>query len=94
MLMLGLNEIVEQMAMANSVHCYGHLLRREDGHALRRASDLEVEGQTKKGRPKTAWKKLVEEESVNVGLRMEDAHCRSKWNDDGINQIAAGLWTI
>ena len=34
MLMLGLNETIDQLAMANSVHLYGHVLRREDGHVL------------------------------------------------------------
>ena len=53
------------------------MLWREDSHVLRRTLDLEVEGQRKKGRPKT-WKKQVEEESVKVGLRREDALCRSK----------------
>ena len=32
-------------------------------------------------------KKQVEEESVKIGLRLEDALCLLKW----INQIAAGL---
>ena len=57
---------------------------------LRRALDFEVEGQRKKGRPKRTWKKLVEEESVKVGLRREDVLCQSKWSV-GINQIAVGL---
>ena len=35
--MLGLNEA---MAMANSVRWYGHVMRREDGHVLRRALDF------------------------------------------------------
>ena len=52
--------------MANSFHWYGHVLRREDGHVLRRASDFEVEGQRKKGRSKRTWKKQVEEESVRL----------------------------
>ena len=34
--------------------------------------------------------KWDEEESVKVGLRREDAMCRSKWSA-GINQIAGGL---
>ena len=38
--------------MANSVRWYGHVLRREEFHALRRALHFEVEGQRKKGRPK------------------------------------------
>ena len=49
--------------MANSVRWYGHVLRREDGHILRRALDFEVEGQRKKGRPKRTWKKQVEVEN-------------------------------
>ena len=38
-----------QLAMADSVHWYGHVLRREDLHVLRRALDFEVEGPRKKG---------------------------------------------
>ena len=68
MLMLGLSGTIDQLAMANSVRWYGHVLRRKDGHALRRELDFEVEGQRKKGRPKRRWKKLVEEKSLKVGL--------------------------
>ena len=97
MFMLGLNKTMDHLAMANSVHWDGHVLmrkdenvmRREDYHALRRSLDFEVEGQRKKGRPKRTWEKQVEEESVKVVLRKEDAHCRSKWSAD-INKIAAG----
>ena len=69
---------------------YGHVLRREDGNALRTVLDFEVKGQRKKGRLKRKWKKQVEEESARVGLRRKDALCRSKWSVD-VNQIAAGL---
>ena len=90
MFMLGLNETIDQLAMANSVHWNGHVWRREDGHLLRRALDLEDEGQRKKGRPKRTWKKQVEEESMKISLRRKDALCRSKWSV-GVNNIAAGL---
>ena len=36
-LMLGLNETIDQLAMANCVHWHNHVLRREDGHVIRRA---------------------------------------------------------
>ena len=49
MFILGLNETIDQLDMANSVHWYGHVLRREDGHASRKSLDFEVEGQRKKG---------------------------------------------
>ena len=66
------------------------MLRREDGHILRKALDFEVEGQRKKSRLKRTWKRQVEEENTKVGLRRKDALCCSKWSV-GINKIAAGL---
>ena len=50
--MLGLIETISHFAMANSVCWYDHVLRKEDGHVLRRALDFEVEGQRKRGRLK------------------------------------------
>ena len=52
MSMLSMKETIDQLAMANSVRWHGHVLRREDGHILRRALHFENEGQRKKGRPK------------------------------------------
>ena len=49
MFMLRLNETIDQLAMANSVCWYGHVLKREDGHILKRALDFEVECQRKNG---------------------------------------------
>ena len=43
MFMLVLHETIDQLAMSNSVRWYCHVLRREDGHVLRRALDFEVE---------------------------------------------------
>ena len=54
------------------------MLRKEDGHILRRPLDVEVEGQRKKGRPRRIWKKQVVEESMRVDLRRKDALCCSK----------------
>ena len=75
MFMLGSCKTIDRLAMANSVHWYGHVLRREDGHVLRNALDFVVEGQMKKGRPKMTLKKQVDEESVKIGVRKEDAFC-------------------
>ena len=36
MLVLGLNEMIDQLAMANSVPWQGHVLRNKDDHVLRR----------------------------------------------------------
>ena len=78
-LMLGLTEAIDQLATANSLRWYGHVLRREDVRVMRMALDFVVEGQRKKGRLKRTWKKQVEEESVKVGLRREAVLCQSQW---------------
>ena len=59
--MLGLKETVVQMAKANGVRWYGHVLRRDDGHILRRALQFEVtargseDSQRRRGRRK--WRR-------------------------------------
>ena len=90
MFILGLRESIDQSAMPNNVHWYGHVLRREDGLLLRMALDLMVESQRKKGRQKRIQKTKVEEERMMVGLWREDTHCRSKWSVD-VNLIAIRL---
>ena len=82
MIIQGLKETIDQLAMANSIHWYGHVLRREDGQVLRRALDFEVDCQRTK-RPKRTLKK-------QVGSRRKDALCHSKWSVS-VNKIAAGL---
>ena len=47
--MLGLKETVVQMAKANGVRWYGHVLRRDDGHVLRKVMVFEVKGKRKQG---------------------------------------------
>ena len=66
--MLGLKETVVQMANANGVRWYKHVLRRDDWHVLRKALEFEVKGKRKQGRPNKTWKTQVEE-SKSVGLR-------------------------
>ena len=74
MLKLDLIETIDQLATANSVRWYGHVLRREDGHVLK-TFDFKIKSQRKKWTPERTWTKQVEEESVKVGLRREDALC-------------------
>ena len=50
--MLSLNDIIDLLAMADCACLYGHVLRSENVHVLRRALDFEVEGQKMKGRLK------------------------------------------
>ena len=49
-----------QIAKANGVRWYGHVLRRDDGHLFRKALEFEVKGKRKRERPKKTWKTQVE----------------------------------
>ena len=64
--MLGLKETLVQMAKANGVRWYKHVLRRDDGHVMRKALEFEVNGKRKRGQPKKTWKMQVEKESKSV----------------------------
>ena len=57
--MLGLKETVDELAIANRVRWYGHVVKKDDDCVLRVAPDLEVNGKRKRGRPKKNWKKQV-----------------------------------
>ena len=65
--MLGLKDTTVQMAKANGVRWYRHVLGRDEGHILRKASEFEVRGKGKPERPKKVWKTKVEKESKSVG---------------------------
>ena len=45
--MFRLNAIIDQLAIANSVCWYGHVLRYEDGNALRMKLHFKARGQRK-----------------------------------------------
>ncbi len=85
--MLGLEESVDQLAKANGVRWYGHVLRRDGDHVLRKALEFNVDGPRKRGRPKKTWKRQVEE-LQKVDLRTEDAPNRARWRD-GVRATAA-----
>ena len=88
--MLGLKETAVQMAKANGVRWYRHVLRRDDGHILRKALEFEVRGKRKPGRPKKTWKMQVEKESKSVGLEKKDAMNRARWRMR-VREIAVGV---
>ena len=91
MFMLGLKDTMHLFGCGKQcLLVWSCVEEREDDHILRRALDFVVEGQRKKGRPKRTCNRSVEDESMKVGSRREDVHCRSKWSVS-VNKIAAGL---
>ena len=83
-------DLMFQMAKANGVRWYRHVLRRDGGHILRKALEFEVRGKRKPGRPKKTWKMQVEKESKSIGLEKKDAMNRARWRM-GVREIAAGV---
>ena len=51
--MLDLNKTIDQLAKANSVRWYGHVLRKDKNNFPRKALYLRVKWTRKRGRPKT-----------------------------------------
>ena len=61
----------------------------EDGHFLR-TLEFEVEGQGKKWRPNMIYKRQVDEECIEVGLRRKDGLFQSMYIAY-VNQIFNGM---
>ena len=59
MQVLDLNETMDQLAKANSVCWFGHVLRKNKNNFLRRALDFKVKGTKKKAKPKKTGLKAV-----------------------------------
>ena len=55
------------------------MLRRDDGHVLRKTLESEVKGKRKRGQSKRTWKTQVEKESKSVSLEKKDAMNRVRW---------------
>ena len=80
MLMLDLMETVDQLAMANSVHWYGHVLRMEDGgNVLSWHYSLRLKVIRRKGVEEDMEEKKAEKESMKVGFSRNDMLCRYQW---------------
>ena len=88
--MLGLRETIDGLAKANGVRWYGHVLRREEDDALRKALRFTLEGRRRRGRPRKTWKKQVEESIKKVDLKKEDALDRARWRE-GVKSITSGV---
>ena len=58
---------------------YGHVKRREDDYVGRRAMEMRMPGQRKRGRPKRRWLDCIKEDMEAVGASPEDTQDRKRW---------------
>ena len=76
--MLDLKETFDKMAKVNGVLWYEHVVRKDDGNVLKKASMLEVNGQRNRGRLKQIWRRQVEENANKIGLEVDEAANRTR----------------
>ena len=67
----------------------GHVVRRDEESILKKAMMLQVNGQRKRGWLKQTWKRQVEE-TLKIGLRVEEATDRARWRE-GVRAIPEGM---
>jgi len=77
--MLGIEKTIDRLAKENGLRLYGHVLRREEGSALKKTLHFEVDGTRKRGSPRLIWKNMVNKEMMRFRLTMDDAKKRTKW---------------
>ena len=58
---------------------YGHVMRREEHYAGRRAIVMKVQGIRKRGRPKRRWLDKVKDDIKEKGLSADDVYGRATW---------------
>ena len=75
---VGIDDIA-LVLLQNSLHWYGHLLRKEDNDWVKKCMEFEVEGPRPRGRPKRTWKEVVKEDRQARKLNTEDAVDHNKW---------------
>ena len=58
---------------------YGHVMRRDGEHKLRKVMRAVIPGKMKRGRPKTRWKDACQRDLQTTGLRAGEETDRAMW---------------
>ena len=58
---------------------YGHVMRRDGEHILRKVLRTDIPGKRKRGRPKTRWKDACQRDLTSTGLRAGEETDRAMW---------------
>ena len=71
---------------------YGHVMRMEEDHVVKRVMTKAIPGKRKRGRPKTRWKDVCKRDMQTVGLREGDAWDRAYWKEMMNNHSGDPRW--
>ena len=58
---------------------YGHVMRRDGEHIIRKVLRADIPGKRKRGRPKTRWKDACQRDLKNTGLRTGEETDMATW---------------
>ena len=79
----GMNTSEEQQASKKITErrliWYGHVMRRDGEHILRKVLRAVISGKRKRGRPKTRWKDACQRDLQSTGLRAGEETDRAMW---------------
>lgn len=59
---------VVQILRKNRLSWYGHVMRREETHLMKKAMDMNVEGLQKRGKPTKIWMECVRSDMKEKGV--------------------------
>ena len=76
--LLGLKGTLNELARANGVQWYGHVLTRDSDEVLRRTLDFEVVEKRGRERPNMMWKRQVKKHIDKIELKKKDTKPLSK----------------
>jgi len=75
---LGIDDIA-LVLQQNRLRWYGHVLRKDDDDWVKKCMEYEDQGPRPRGRPKTTWREVVQENWQACKMNEEDAMDRGKW---------------
>ena len=78
--------------MERRLKWYGHVMRMEEDHVVKRVMTKAIPGKRKRGRPKTRWKDVCKRDMQTVGLREGDARDRAYWKEMINNHSGDPRW--
>ena len=81
MVRLGLDNTIVETVRQGSLRWLGHVVKKGDDDCVKQTWRFEVEGSRGRGRPRLAWKNMMENLCRGFGLDLEDAYDRVKWRE-------------
>jgi hypothetical protein len=64
---------------SNRLVWYGHVMRRDESHIIKRVMTMNVDGHPSRGRPGKRWMDCVKDEMKIKGVSMEMTSDRREW---------------